>query len=134
MVFMAEHPHIAIAGGFYDALAKGDLDHLRDQLLADDVVFHVPGRGPLARDYTGKEEVLGYLAGLAQATSSTLRLEPESYLAGEDLVAAVLRIHGERDGRTLDDRGMQLFRITDGKIIERSSYPDDPYGVDEFFA
>ncbi|MGN9838199.1 nuclear transport factor 2 family protein [Nonomuraea sp. H19] len=131
---MAEHPHLAIASGFYDALAKGDLDHLRDQLLADDVVFHVPGRGPLARDYTGKEAVLGYLAGLAQATSGTLRLEPERFLAGEDHVAAVLRIHAERDGRTLDDHGMQLLRIADGKISERSSYPHNPYAVDEFFA
>ncbi|MFC5827012.1 nuclear transport factor 2 family protein [Nonomuraea insulae] len=131
---MAEHPHITVASGFYDALAKGDLDDLRDRLLTDDVVFHVPGRGPLARDYQGKQEVLGYLAQLSKATTGTLRLEPEDYLAGEDRVAAVLRIRGERDGRSLNDHGMQLFRITDGKISERSSYPHDPYSVDEFFA
>jgi ketosteroid isomerase-like protein len=134
MVPMAENPHITIVSGFYDALAKGDLDLLRDRFLADDVVFHVPGRGPMARDYTGKQDVLGYLARLAEATSSTLRLEPQSYLTGEDLVAVVLRINGERDGRTLDDHGMQLFRIVDGKIGERSSYPHNPYAVDEFFA
>lgn len=131
---MAENLHITVVSGFYDALAKGDLDLLRDRFLTDDVVFHVPGRGPMARDYTGKEEVLGYLARLAEATSSTLRLEPQSYLLGEDLVAVVLRIGGERDGRTLDDHGMQLFRIRDGKISERSSYPHNPYAVDEFFA
>jgi uncharacterized protein len=130
---MTEHPHITVASGFYDSLAKGDMDVLRD-LLTDDVVFHVPGRGPMARDYRGKDEVLGYLARLAQATTGTLRLEPQDYLVGADRVAVLLTIHGERDGRSLDDHGLQLFRITDGKISERSSYPHDPYSVDEFFA
>ncbi|MEO3872184.1 nuclear transport factor 2 family protein [Nonomuraea sp. B12E4] len=130
---MTENPHISVASGFYDALAKGDLDILRG-LLTDDVVFHVPGRGPMARDYSGKEAVLGYLSHLAEATTSTLRLEPQDYLAGSDRVAVVLTIHGERDGRTLNDHGLQLFRLSDGKISERSSFPYDPYSVDEFFA
>ncbi|GGS92082.1 nuclear transport factor 2 family protein [Nonomuraea spiralis] len=129
---MDEHPHITVASNTYDAIAKGDLEDL-GRLLADDVVFHVPGRGPMARDYSGKDAVLGYLAELLKATTGTLRLEPESYLVGDDQVAAVLRIRGERDGRTLDDRGMQLFRIADGKISERWSFPLDPYSVDEFF-
>ncbi|MFI6925493.1 nuclear transport factor 2 family protein [Nonomuraea spiralis] len=129
---MDEHPHITVASNTYDAIAKGDLEDL-GRLLADDVVFHVPGRGPMARDYSGKDAVLGYLAELLKATTGTLRLEPESYLVGDDQIAAVLRIRGERDGRTLDDRGMQLFRIADGKISERWSFPLDPYSVDEFF-
>ncbi|SDK34285.1 nuclear transport factor 2 family protein [Nonomuraea jiangxiensis] len=130
---MTENPQITVASGFYDALAKGDMDVLRN-LLTEDVVFHVPGRGPMARDYRGKEEVLGYLSQLAQATTSTLRLEPQDYLVGSDRVAAILSIHGERDGRTLDDHGLQLFVLSDGKISERSSFPYDPYSVDEFFA
>ncbi|WP_043622834.1 nuclear transport factor 2 family protein [Nonomuraea candida] len=130
---MTEHPYVSVINSFYDALAKGDLDVLRD-LLTDDAVFHVPGRGPMAKDYTGKEEVLAYLTRLAKAASGGLRLEPEEYLAGNDRVAAVLSIHGERDGRTLNDHGLQLFRLVDGKISERSSYPYDPYSVDEFFA
>ncbi|NUO98314.1 MAG: SnoaL-like domain-containing protein [Nonomuraea sp.] len=130
---MDEHPHITVASNTYDAIAKGDLEEL-SRLLADDVIFHVPGRGPMARDYSGKEAVLGYLAELSTSTTGTLRLEPESYLVGADQVAAVLRIRGERDGRSLNDRGMQLFRIADGKISERWSFPLDPYSVDEFFA
>ncbi|MGW4801981.1 nuclear transport factor 2 family protein [Nonomuraea sp. MG754425] len=130
---MTEHSHITVVSGFYDALAKGDLDNLQG-LLTEDVVFHVPGRGPMARDYRGKQEVLGYLGRLAQSTTGTLRLDPDDYLVGGDRVAAVLRIQGERDGRTLDDHGVQLFRIDDGKIGERSSFPHDPYSVDEFFA
>jgi hypothetical protein len=29
---------------------------------------------------------------------------------------------------------VHLFRIADGKISERWSYPQDPYATDEFFA
>ncbi|MFI6319066.1 nuclear transport factor 2 family protein [Nonomuraea sp. NPDC050556] len=131
---MSEHPHIAVAGACYDALAKGDLDHLRDQVFADDVVFHVPGRGALAGEYRGKDAVLGYLGRLAGVTGGTLRYEPEAFMVGDGYVAALLRIRGERDGRALDDRGAQVFRIVDGRISERWSYPQDPYTADTFFA
>ncbi|MCG5219792.1 nuclear transport factor 2 family protein [Streptosporangium soli] len=130
---MSEHPLSALARNSYDALAKGDLDSI-SPLLTDDVVFHVPGRGPLAGDYRGKEEVLRYLKQLIESTDNTLRFEPESFLVGDDHVAAILQIQGERGGKNLDDRGLQVFKSRDGKISERWSYPQDPYTADEFFA
>lgn len=33
------------------AFGSGDLGTLQSQFLAEDVVWHVPGRGPLAGDY-----------------------------------------------------------------------------------
>ncbi|WP_049561819.1 nuclear transport factor 2 family protein [Nonomuraea sp. SBT364] len=130
---MAEHPNITIAGNSYDAMAKANWDYLRDELLADDVVFHVPGRGSLARDYRGKDEVLGYLKHLAQSTGDTLRMEPRTFLVGDDHVATMLRVFAERQGRVLEDTGLQVYRVTEGKISERWSYPDNPDAVDAFF-
>jgi uncharacterized protein len=131
---MSEHPNVTLARESYDALAKGDLDYIRDRLLADDVVFHVPGRGPLVGDYRGKDEVLRYLTQYSDRAGSAVRLEPQEFLSGEDHVAALVHARGERDGRTLDDRGVHLFRISNGKISERWSYPQDLYNTDEFFA
>lgn len=128
---MSEDPGVSIVRGSYEAFEKKDLDQLRD-LLADDVVYHVPGRGPLAGTYRGKEEVAGYLAKVAGA--GTLELQPTLYLAGEGYVSVVLDIAGERGERRLDERGMQLFRLTDGKISERWSYPPESYSGDEYFA
>ncbi|ETK34784.1 nuclear transport factor 2 family protein [Microbispora sp. ATCC PTA-5024] len=131
---MSENPSVTIARDFYNALAKGDLDSIRSDQLADDVVFHVPGRGSLAAEYRGKDQVLGYLGRLGELTENTIRFEPDSFLLGEDTVAAVIRVRGERAGRSLDDRGVQVFKIAGGKIAERWSYPYDPYVIDEFFA
>jgi uncharacterized protein len=131
---MSEHPNVAIARETYVALAKGDVDYIRDRLLADDVVFHVPGRGALVGDYRGKDEVVRYLTRYNELTGGSIRLEPEEFLSGENHVAALVHARGERGGRVLDDRGMHLFRISNGKIGERWSYPQDPYTTDEFFA
>jgi ketosteroid isomerase-like protein len=51
------------------AYAAADLDEL-DRLVADDVVFHIPGRHPLAKTYVGKYEVFGYLATVATLSQS----------------------------------------------------------------
>ncbi|MFC4535384.1 nuclear transport factor 2 family protein [Sphaerisporangium dianthi] len=131
---MSEHPDVNPVREIYDAIAKGDLDHIRDSLLADDASFHVPGRGPLAGDYKGKEEVLGYLAKLAQHTGNSLQYDPDTFLAGDGHVAALLRIRGDRDGRSLDERGVHVFHVAGGKITERWSFPYDTHVIDEFFA
>ncbi|GIH75112.1 nuclear transport factor 2 family protein [Planobispora longispora] len=131
---MLDHPNNLLARESYDALAKGDVAHIRDNLLADDVVFHVPGGGPLAGEYRGKDEVAGYLTRLVELAGGALRMEPESFLVDEEHSAALLRIRGERDGRVLDERGVQVFRFRDDKIVERWSYPPDPRSGDEFFA
>src|SRR2546423_15587108 len=39
--------------------AGGDLEAARE-LLAEDVVWHVPGSSPIAGDYRGREAVIGY--------------------------------------------------------------------------
>ncbi|MBG0831960.1 nuclear transport factor 2 family protein [Planomonospora sp. ID67723] len=130
---MSEHPNIAVVRDSYEALAKGDLDRFRDDLLADDVTFHIPGRGALAGDYRGKAAVADYLSRFVEL-GGVLRFEPDAFLSDDSQVAALLRIRGEREGRILDERGVHVFRVTDGKISERWSFPQDTYVVDEFFA
>jgi ketosteroid isomerase-like protein len=116
---------------FYAAFADGKLDQISD-LLAEKVVFHVPGRGSLASDYHGTEEVATYLAKVSEAGAVVLR--PSMYLSGDDHIAVVLDVEGQRGDRCLNERGMQLFRLTGGKIAERWSYPPESYACDEYFA
>lgn len=130
---MSENPDINVVRDSYGALAEGDLARA-GSLLADDVVFHVPGRGELAGDHTGKDQVASYLAKLTEQVGDALRLEPEAFIADESRVVVLLRARGERGGRVLDEPGVHVFRVTDGKISERWSFPQDTYAIDEFFA
>ncbi|WP_214410482.1 nuclear transport factor 2 family protein [Sphaerisporangium fuscum] len=130
---MSEHPNVNPARESYDAIAKGDLEAVGD-LVADDVVFHVPGRGSLAGDHVGKEAVLDYVKRLSETTDGSLRYEPDAFLADDEHVAVLLRIRGNRDGKILDERGVHVFHVSDGKITERWSFPQDSYVIEEFFS
>jgi hypothetical protein len=55
------HPNEEVVRTGYDAFSRGDMDTLRG-LFVDDVVWHIPGRSPLAGDHRGVDAVLGYLA------------------------------------------------------------------------
>ena len=53
---MTEHSNVELTRRGYEAFAKGDLATLTE-LLADDVVWHVQGVGPLNGNYHGRDEV-----------------------------------------------------------------------------
>lgn len=55
---MADHPNLELLRRGYAAYGAGDMDTI-NELLADDVVWHVAGRSPIAGDYSGKEQVFG---------------------------------------------------------------------------
>jgi uncharacterized protein len=123
---------VDVIRSFYEAFAEGRLEFIRDELLADDVVFHVPGRGTLAGEYRGKDEVLNYLSKVAEA--GTVVLKPSSFLSGDGHIAVVLDVEGSRENRRLDERGMQLFQVAGGKVTRRWSYPPESYATDEYFS
>nr|BFE85238.1 hypothetical protein GCM10020093_078390 [Planobispora longispora] len=130
---MLDHPNNLLARESYDALAKGDVAHIRDNLLADDVVFHVPGGGPLAGEYRGKDEVAGYLTRLVELAGGALRMEPESFLVDEEHSAALLRIRGNATvaSWTRGGPGVPVPRRQDRRALELSA---GPRSGDEFFA
>lgn len=131
---MPDQSQSAIVREWYAALEKGEVDRTAQSLLADDAVFHVPGRGPLNGDYQGRGQVMEYLRQLSARTGGTLIVEPETILPSGEFVTVLIRAHGNRDGRVLDDTGVHLFRIQEDRIVERWSFTRDLYAVDEFFA
>jgi hypothetical protein len=53
------HPNEELARRGYDAFSNGDIDALR-QVVADNTIFHEPGRNPVAGDYQGIDQMLGF--------------------------------------------------------------------------
>jgi ketosteroid isomerase-like protein len=131
---VSEHANATLTRDTYAAIAKGDLDFIRGELLTDDVVFHVPGHGPLGGDRQGKDEVLQFIGQVDERMGGGLKVEPYAILANDEYSVALVRIRGEREGKALEDTGVHVFRIVQGKIAERWSYPGDLYKTDDFFA
>ncbi len=127
------HPNEELVRKGYQALASGDTDALQEQ-IADDVVWHVGGRSQLAGDYRGKEEVFNLFGKLIELTGGTFKLEVHDILANDEHTVALVKATAQRDGKALDDNGVQVLHVQDGKVKESWLHPGDEYASDEFFS
>jgi ketosteroid isomerase-like protein len=50
---MAEHPNAERIRRAFDAFAQGDMATMTE-LIAEDTIWHIPGRGPLSGDHRGR--------------------------------------------------------------------------------
>lgn len=123
----------AVIHRLYERFMAGDLEGVAE-LLAGDVVFHVPGTGSNAGDHQGREGVLAFFAGAAHLTKGTLRITLHDVLVGDVYAAAVTTYRAERPGRTpLENNLVHLVRLDDGRIAESWFHSRNQYEVDEFW-
>jgi ketosteroid isomerase-like protein len=127
------HPNEDLARRGYAAFATGDMATL-NELFADDIVWHAPGRNELSGTFKGKDEVFANLQKNMELTGGTFRLEIHALIADDDHAVALLRARAEREGKTLDVNTVQIFHIADGKLTESWLHPSDAYASDEFWS
>jgi uncharacterized protein len=127
------HPNEDLVREGYQAFIKADMQKVSG-FFADDIVWHVGGRGPLAGDYRGKDEVLGFLAKTMEMTGGTFTLEVHDILANDDHAVALVVARAQREGKTLEDRQAHVLHIRDGKVTEYWGHPGDQYAIDEFLS
>ncbi len=127
------HPNEDLLRRGYEAFGSGDMATL-NELFSDDIVWHVGGRNPLSGDYEGKDAVFGFFAKTMETTGGSFRLELHDMLANDDHGIGLLVARGEREGKTLEDRGVQVLHFKDGKATESWFHPGDAYAVDEFWS
>jgi ketosteroid isomerase-like protein len=58
----------------YAAFAQGDIPTVL-QAFDKEILWRVPGRGPLSRDYHGHEEVLGFFKRVMELSGGTFSKE-----------------------------------------------------------
>lgn len=73
-------------GAFY----AGDRHPPLEELLTDDVVWHVPGENSIAGTYEGISEVIRYFSRRRELAGRTFRLHPGDVLVGQGSVVAAL--------------------------------------------
>jgi ketosteroid isomerase-like protein len=127
------HPNEELYRKGFEAFQKGDTEALKDH-FAEDIVWHVAGRSPFAGDYKGSAEVLGLFGKQVEATGGTFKLELHDLLANDEHVVALVRTTAERSGKRLNDPGVHVVHVRDGKLAESWFHASDQYAVDEFFA
>jgi ketosteroid isomerase-like protein len=130
---MAEHPNVALLRKGYAAYDSGDLDTI-NELFADDVVWHVAGRSPIAGDYKGKDQVFGFFGKLMELSDGTSKLEIHDILANDEHGVVIVTGSAQRNGTSLSGQDVHVFHINDGKVVEFWDSPVDQYAADEFWS
>lgn len=130
----ASQPTSDIVRQFHNAQQQGDGAAVMDA-LAEDVVWHVPGKNLLSRDYQGKAEVAGFFGKVRELSGGSIRTEVLDVLAGARFGIALVRVYAEREGRTLDGQFQAFtYRIEGGKIAEFWFMVEDRDAVDAFWS
>jgi ketosteroid isomerase-like protein len=117
----------------YDAFSRGDLQGAI-ATFAEDIFWHVPGRGPLARDYRGHAEVLGFFGHFMELSGATFRLQVDELLAKGDRVVVLCTESARRGGRSWSSPQVHVWTVKNGKATVFLEYPGDQQAEDEFWS
>lgn len=126
----ADNPNLALVQRFYECYANHDLDAMREEVLAEDVTWLIPGHHPLAGVKRGAEEIVAFFETLAEAN---FQAEVISLSASDDWVVDLHRGWGERGDLSLDLVWVLAYRIEDGRIKEVRNFAQDQHAADAFF-
>jgi ketosteroid isomerase-like protein len=118
----------------YKAFGEGDMDTLRS-LFAAEAVHSAPGNSPIAGEYKGIDDVLGYYAKLFELSDGTFTAELKSTkVEGDDKVVATHRDKAQRGDKTLDQDETLTFTISGGKITRLVEKHSDAAAYDAFWS
>lgn len=130
---ISENPYDSLVRRTYEDFESGDLD-LLGVVMAEEVVWHQPGRSSLAGSYKGPKEVLGFLRELKARSSGTFKIEILVVLSEPERAVVLQRETAMNKDKTLDVLAAVEFEIHHGKITEVTVYQHDAYAFDEFWA
>jgi uncharacterized protein len=90
--------------------AGGSLEPVLE-LLAEDVVWHVPGSSPIAGDHRGRGQVASYFEQRRGLARATMRMRPgEAMVRGESL-AQFVEGTAELEGREVSWQTIGAYRV-----------------------
>ena len=117
------------------AISQGDVERFGDLLLADEVVWHWPGRSPVSGEHRGRDAVLKLLGGFRELTGNRLHVESLDLLEGESYLMSFTHVTAEREGESLDVVMADAMRFgDDGRVVEFWTLSNQQDEVDRFIS
>lgn len=125
--------NLKIVHSYFEAVAKGDFDTV-GKLVADNVVWHQPGKGAQSGTYKGKDKVFAHLENFMKWSGGTFAVDKVDYMTENgDMVVAAVHFKAEKDKKNLSMKGIDLLRIEDEKIKEVWLFSEKIEDEDEFW-
>ena len=102
---------------YTEALSRGDFEAVFET-MADTIVWHMGGESSLSGIIKGKQALGERLGEFAKRSNGTFRVMTEWAASNDCFVAASVVSLAEKGNEKLNDPGIDLFKIEDGKIQE----------------
>jgi uncharacterized protein len=120
-----------VVSRMYECFNRADLDTIRNEIFAKDLVWRLPGRHPLSGEKRGADEVLAFFHQLNKAGVQVDLVNIAEWT--DDIVVEVHRGHADLGDNKLDGVNCTHYHVRDGKIAEVQVYVSDQYALDDFF-
>lgn len=133
MASMTAEDNAALIKSAYEAFARGDVAQAFSA-FAPDIFWHVPGRGPLSRDYRGHSEVGGFFQKFMELSSGTFRIQIDEVLSKGDRVVVLCTESAERGGRHWSSPQVHVWTVKNGHATVFWQYQGDQQTEDEFWS
>jgi ketosteroid isomerase-like protein len=127
-----KHPHVELAERVFASFRRDP--RTLASLIAEDAVWTVVGRAPVAGVYEGRRAIFNLFRATQTLTDSTYKAELRWVLADDERTVAVYRASGVRDDRKLDIDQALFVGVQDGRWQEILAVPLDPVAFDTFWA
>jgi uncharacterized protein len=129
----AEETSAALIVSAYEAFSRGNIQSVLT-MLAEDILWHVPGRGPLSRNYRGPDEVLGFFDHFMRLSDGTFRVQIDEIFAEGDRVVILCTETARRGGRSWSSPQVHVWTIKNGRATAFREYQGDQQAEDEFWS
>jgi ketosteroid isomerase-like protein len=126
------HPHVDLAERVFASFRRDP--RTLASLIAEDAVWTVVGRAPVAGVYDGRRAIFDLFKATQILSEGTYKAELRYVLSDDDRTIAVYRASGQRGDRELDIEQALFVRVEDGRWQEILAVPLDPQAFDAFWA
>jgi ketosteroid isomerase-like protein len=124
--------NVELVQRMYECFNRRDMNAIRQDIFATDLVWRLPGHHPLSGTKNGADEVIAFFEQLNKSGIQVDLIGMDTF--GTDTVVEVHRGHGTAaNGAVLDARNCTHYQIRDGKIADVQVYISDQHTVDQFF-
>jgi ketosteroid isomerase-like protein len=117
----------------YDAFARGDVEAVLS-IFDPDILWHVPGRGPLSRDYRGPQDVLGFFQHFMTLSKGTFRIRVDDVLARGETVVVLCTESAQSGSRSWSSPQVHVWTIKNGRATVFRQFQGDQQTEDEFWS
>ena len=123
---------IEVFNAYTEALSKGDFEAVFET-ISDNIVWHMGGESPLSGIIKGKQALGERLGEFTKRSNGTFRVITNWAASNDCFVAASVVSLAERGEEKLNNPGIDLFRIENGKIQEVWTFSEQQAVEDKFW-